>query len=416
VSTNPAEANEKKSLAWTPAWFGGFLLLGILLGLLGPLLIAWQYHIDVDPRLIGLHFLSLNGGYVIMASLSQSLLRRTPLRTLVLLSCAGACLSLTALAFLGPPVAPLWRVGVLAGVGASAGGLATALLYATEASFAEAPVRAINRAGVLFGCGCLVATVMTGATYFAGSVQLETVLLACFPLVYFFVYLLNRHAPARAIPRARHEDPLRETLKDLRSIATVLFSLLLFFQFGNEWVLAGWLPIFLVHRLGVNPVWALAGLGWYFLTLMIGRLAAQTLLPLVDHRRLLLGGTLLAMSGYLLLSFTAAMPGAIVAVGLIGAGYAPIYPLIGERLDDRFSFHPGFYNGTISIAVTGAMSTPWLFGYVNAYFGMRSAMLLPALGTVAVLILVLLIMFESHLMGGKKLGDKTELHPHGRRV
>ncbi len=46
-------------------WISGFLLLGILVGLLGSLLIAWQYHIDTDPQLIGLHFLALNAGYVI---------------------------------------------------------------------------------------------------------------------------------------------------------------------------------------------------------------------------------------------------------------------------------------------------------------------------------------------------------------
>jgi hypothetical protein len=48
------------------------------------------------------------------------------------------------------------------------------------------------------------------------------------------------------------------------------------------------------------------------------------------------------------------------------------------------------------------MSAPWLLGYVDAYLGMQYVMLLPALGSLAVLILALLIMFESHLMGGKK--------------
>jgi hypothetical protein len=42
----------------------GFLILGILLGLLGPLLIAWQYHINVEPETIGYHFLALNEGYL----------------------------------------------------------------------------------------------------------------------------------------------------------------------------------------------------------------------------------------------------------------------------------------------------------------------------------------------------------------
>jgi hypothetical protein len=48
------------------------------------------------------------------------------------------------------------------------------------------------------------------------------------------------------------------------------------------------------------------------------------------------------------------------------------------------------------------MSAPWLLGYVDAYLGMQYVMLLPALGSLAVLILALLIMFESHLMGGRE--------------
>jgi hypothetical protein len=46
------------------------------------------------------------------------------------------------------------------------------------------------------------------------------------------------------------------------------------------------------------------------------------------------------------------------------------------------------------------MSAPWLFGYVDSYFGIRYVMLIPALGSVAVLILTLLIMLEARLMGG----------------
>jgi fucose permease len=95
------------------------------------------------------------------------------------------------------------------------------------------------------------------------------------------------------------------------------------------------------------------------------------------------------------------MAGAWVAVVLIGAGFAPIYPLIAETLDDRFSYHPGFYNGLFSVAITGAMLAPWLLGYVASGLGMEYVMLIPAFGSVAVLILALLIMLEARVMGVK---------------
>ncbi len=385
-------------------WVSGFLLLGVLVGLLGSLLIAWQYHIDTDPQLIGLHFLALNAGYVCAVVIAQKLLYRVSIRALALVACAVGCLSLLALSFLVPPVAPVWRMLGLAFVGSAGGALATALLYLLSPYFAAAPAAMVNLTGVLFGWGCLVATLIVSVTYFAGSVQIETALLAIIPLIYFFVFSANKLPAARQPVQAwEEENRHRASLRDVRSIGAALFALLLFFQFGNEWAIAGWLPLFLIHRLGTNPVWAIFALAGYFLALMIGRLAVQPVLASVNHKKLLLASVVLAMLGYLLLSFTTSLAGAWVAVLVIGAGFGPIYPLVAESLDDRFSYHPGFYNGIFSVAITGAMCAPWLLGYVDSALGIRYVMLLPAFGSVAVFALALLIMLESKLMTDGKM-------------
>ncbi len=101
------------------------------------------------------------------------------------------------------------------------------------------------------------------------------------------------------------------------------------------------------------------------------------------------------------------MTGAWFAAIVIGAGFAPIYPLIAEQLDDRFAYHPGFYNGLFSIAITGAMLAPWILGYVDGYFGIRYVMLLPAIGSIVVLMVALLIMLEAHLMGSNSSAEPT---------
>jgi len=403
VSTNTSTLQQNfKSNRLARAWVSGFLLLGLLVGLLGSLLIAWQYHINTDPQLIGLHFLALNAGYVAAVAIAKRLLYRVSIRVLALCACAIGFASLLALSVLVPPVAPLWRMVGLAFIGAAAGALATALLYLLAPYFAAAPAAMVNLTGVLFCWGCLLSTLIVSVTYFAGSVQIETGLLAIVPLLYFIIYAFNKLPVARQPVQAREEETRhRDTLRDVRSIGAALFALLLFFQFGNEWAIAGWLPLFLIHRLGINPVWAIFTLAGYFLALMIGRLAAQPLLASVNHKRLLLVSTVLAMLGYLLLSFTASVAGAWVAVLVIGAGFAPIYPLIAESLDDRFSYHPGFYNGIFSIAITGAMCAPWLLGYVDSALGIRYVMLLPAFGSLAVFVLALLIMLESNLMTDK---------------
>jgi fucose permease len=402
----------------SPLWLSGFLPLGILIGLLGSLVVAWHYHIDVEPQIIGLHFLALSVGYVLAATIGQHWVRWMPIRTLALLSCALAVVSFSALAVLGPPVIPIYRIIGCGLIGMAAGGLSTALLYASEPYFADAPAAAANVAGSLLGCGCLFATILTATTYSLGSVeiegitvgplQLEMAALAFFPALFFLLFLVNRFPLARQPVGDREEDMHREMLRDLRSIATVLFSLLLFFQFGNEWAIAGWLPLFLIHRFGINPAYAIGILGFYFFALMFGRLIAQALLEWFNHRKLLLGAIILAMVGYIVLSFAETAVGALIAVAIIGAGYAPIYPLIAERLDDRFSYHPGFWNGTVSVAITGAMCAPWVLGYVDQFMGVQYVMLVPAIGSVAVCILAILLMFEARLMGERKRGEEPE--------
>lgn len=403
MSTSSAKVPPKSLLdRWARDWINGFLLLGVLVGLLGSLVIAWQYHIDTDPQVIGLHFLALNTGYVIAAAIAQRMMRRISIRAVALVACAIGFAALAGLSFAVPPVSPVIRMLGVGLVGVSGGALATAILYALEPYFSKRPAALANLAGLLFGSGCLVSTVMVGITYFAGSVQIETGLLALVPLIYFGVYAVNKF-PAALVPvEAREEENrIRDTLRGLRSVAAVLFGLLLFFQFGNEWAIAGWLPLFLIHRLGANPVWAIFALALYFLALTLGRLIAQRHLARMRHRRLLVASIVAAMAGYLLLSFTTSLVVALIAALVIGAGFAPIYPLVAERLDDRFSYHPGFYNGIFSIAITGGMSTPWLLGYVDSYWGTRYVMLLPAIGSIVVLVLVLLIMLEAHLMSGK---------------
>ncbi len=120
-------------------WTSGFTLLGLFAGIIGSLLVAWQYHIDTEPGLIGLHFLGLNAGCVAGALLSQPLLRRFPLRWTAIASCLFGCAALLALAFVPPPSPVEYRIGGLALLGLAGGGLGASLLYVLEPYFRNSP-------------------------------------------------------------------------------------------------------------------------------------------------------------------------------------------------------------------------------------------------------------------------------------
>ncbi len=404
MSTNPTESSRNFFLNREEGrWISGFLLLGTLVGSIGSLLIVWQYHISAEPRLIGLHFLSLNAGYVAGVALAQSTGRRASVRVVACSACVLAVLAWSALFLAAPPAAPFLRILGLALVGLSAGVLAAALLSALDDLFAEAFVVVAQRAAVLFGCGNLLATAIVGSTYFAGSVQIETLVLAVVPLLYLLIFASKPSPRAKRSPEIRHKErQSAEASRQLRNIGAVLFSLLIFLQFGNEWAIAGWLPLFLIHRFGTNPVWAIWALAAFFLVLTFGRVLVRGLLSRFSHRKLLLGGTALAMTGCLTLSLTSTLSSAWTGIVLAATGFAPLYPLIAERLDDRFAYHPGFYNRIFSIAITGAMSAPWLLGFVDSAFGIRFVMLFPAFGSIAVLVCALMLILEARLMGDKQ--------------
>jgi len=176
--------------------------------------------------------------------------------------------------------------------------------------------------------------------------------------------------------------------------------MLLFFQFGNEGALAGWLALFLIQRLGISPETSLFLLALFWGSLLIGRVGAQSLLSRVSHARLLTGAVLVPMFACLALFFTNNLFGATIGVLLAGGGFSVILPLVMERIGSRFPyFHPGFFNGIFSIALTGGLLAPATLGYVAHYLGMGVVMGLPLIGSIAVFLLVLLILLEGKLSG-----------------
>jgi fucose permease len=190
----------------------------------------------------------------------------------------------------------------------------------------------------------------------------------------------------------------KKALSDFKSPGAILFTLLLFFQFGNEWAIAGWLPLFLIQQLGMSPTSGILLLALYWLALLAGRIISQAKMPRVRHSRMLMGSVLAALMGCVLLSLTEKFGGAVAGIVLIGGGFASIYPLTVESIEHRFPYyHPGFFGGIFSLGLVGGLLTPALLGAVAQQWGVGKVMLLPALGSIMVCVLVLLIWLETRL-------------------
>jgi MFS family permease len=372
----------------------GFFVSGVLLSFLGAILFSWQHHLTSQYGIVGLYYAGLIAGLVGSARMSPALLRRKGIGWTLALACGLAGAAFLYLAFVSPPFSPWWRVAGMAIVGFAAGLLHTAIFHAISPMYRHDPAATVNLAGILFGSGCFTLAILISGTFYLYTAAAVQVWIAVIPALFGWMYWKT---PFPAEPVSQHPAS-RVTFSGLRSTGAVLLSLLLFFQLGNEWALAGWLPLFLSQRLGISPPFALGMLALYWLALTLGRAASQWILPRARHGRLLLGTVTAAMFGCIILGATDNKFGAITGVLLIGLAFAPIYPLVVEKIGHRFPYyHPGFYNGIFSLAMAGGLLTPGVMGYVASIYGLRSIMLIPLIGSVVVFVLLLLIWLESRL-------------------
>jgi MFS transporter, FHS family, glucose/mannose:H+ symporter len=375
------------------AWKGlaGFFLSGLLFSFLGVILPIWGHHLEEDYITAGNYFLAMNLGIFVSFGAAR-LARGRGLSLVLALACGLACAALVYLAFLPPAVAPFRRIAGIFVLGCGAGLLNIGVLRAISPLYRREPAATVNLAGAMFGIGCVLMAVLVAGTYYAYSVTTILLLIALLPALFIPIYAKARFATENSV----RQPSFRQAFSDFRSPAAVLFALLLFFQFGNEWAVAGWLPLFLIQRLGISPETSLVLLAFYWIALLIGRVVILAILPSVPSGKVLMTSVPAALFGCAILLSTDNRFGATVGIFLVGGGFASVYPLVVEKIGVRFPYyHPGFFNGIFSFALTGGMLAPWSLGLFADLWGIRVVMLLPLLGTLMVFILLMLIWAEA---------------------
>jgi MFS transporter, FHS family, glucose/mannose:H+ symporter len=370
----------------------GFFVSGVLLSFLGAILPAWQHHISSEYGEVGLYFVGLAAGLLASVGVAPRLLESKGIGWTLAFSCGAAGCAFLFLAFVSPPVSAWWRIGGMMLLGFAAGLLHTAMFHAVSPMYRHDPAATVNLGGILFGLGCLAVTLLISGAFYAYTAAALQAWIAVIPALFGWMYLKAPFSP-HPVP---HHPPVGQIFSEMRSPVAVLLALLLFFQLGNEWAIAGWLPLFLIQRLGISPAASLLMLALYWLALLVGRVVAQWILPRVRHARVLVLSAAGAIFGCVILLSTDNRFGALSGILLLGAAFAPIYPLLVEKIGHRFpSFHPGFYNGIFSVAIAGGLLAPALLGYLASEAGVSVVMGLPLLGSAVVFVLLLLIGLEA---------------------
>lgn len=365
----------------------GLLVSGFLLALPGGLLPLWGYHLRMNFTSAANYFLALGLGVVAGAAASFRLRNRIVPGSLLSVGCFAGSLALLLLAQAAPPASfwLQWAALVTCGVGASV--VSTAVFEALAPAYEQDRAGIVLRGGIFFGAGSMLAAGLLSNSIAAIDPGRSLLITALFPALagIAFARLKFPAAPVRSLP-------VVQAVRDLRSVLAVLFALLLFFQFANEWSIAGWLPIFLIDRVGMSPANALSMLLLYWLALTSGRVIAARLLRRVNHAKMVAASGFCALFGCAALRFAGTDFGVVVAILFAGAGFSAIYPLAVERISTRFSYyHPGYFNGIFTFAMLGGILAPFLLGHAAGIWGLEIVPLAAMAGSCAVLGLILLI-------------------------
>ncbi len=373
----------------------GLAVAGFLLAMPGGLLPLWGYHIRPAYSLASLYFIALGAGLGGGAWLSLSLRNKYGPPRVLIAGGLGASAALLMLAFSLPP-APVWyQCLALLLAGASAAPINTGVFGLVEKAWEQNPARVTLTGGAFFCAGSAAAAWILSECLDTGNTVRLLGLTALLPCAAAWAWSrLPLGEVVTSCPITTVPAP------DLRTVLAFFFALLLFFQFACEWSIAGWLPVYLVDRMGMSPAGAVQMLCLYWVALMLGRFAAAALLPYVRHSRMLGFSAICAAFGNTALFGSGTRVGVVVGLLFVGAGFSVIYPLAAERIAERFkSYHAGHFNGVFTFALLGGVTAPFLLANSAALWGLGIMPWVEICGSLTVFGMILLLWLGRKVSG-----------------
>jgi FHS family glucose/mannose:H+ symporter-like MFS transporter len=366
--------------AWS-AMFG----FGIVMALLGAILPLISARVHFDLAQAGNLFLAMNGAMLVTTLALGPLVDRFGLRPPLLIAPLFVAGALALIARVATFPALLAAV-LLLGVGGGALNQASNTLIADLHENAQRKNAALNLLGVFFGIGALFVPFTIGAVLetlgFAGILTVALAL-SLLPAVLGVVL---------AFPRARQHAGVSaaDVLRLAREPLVIAFSLLLFFQSGNEFILGGYLTSFLIRDLGATVATASWLLAAYWASLMTARIVLSRVLLRASGDVLIGASALGVAASVVLLLIAPSISLAAVAVVLLGLSIAAIFPTTLGLAGARFPTHSGTVFGIlIGLALSGGMLLPWAAGRVAQSRGVRAGLTIPVVSALAIFALLL---------------------------
>ena len=369
----------------------GFLLVGVVHTLLGPILPNLAARWRLDDAEAGSLFVAQFTGAMIGSALSSPMVGW--LGSLRLIACGYAAMA-AAVACLG---VNSWGIGLLSvfSYGFAIGLTAPVTNLLVAEINPQRRAAALNILNFVWALGAVASPTLIAL--FARDGRLVRPLLGLAVLLSGIALLIARRSltdsssgPIQPKPNQKGWARLeRSAFHAWASPYVLLTGALIFSYVGTEAAAAGWLASY-AQRMGASA----SGFGtmtpsFFWAGLLIGRAAAPVVLRRVSETALVLMSLFMAGTGLVVILVGSSLMTVSSGAGLAGLGMAAVFPTTFAIFTRQFGRQASQLTGFVFVlgGVGGAL-IPWLVGCISARFGdLRMGLLIPLFCVASMIVL-----------------------------
>jgi MFS transporter, FHS family, glucose/mannose:H+ symporter len=239
----------------------------------------------------------------------------------------------------------------------------------------------LNVLGIFFGFGALFIPFTIGSllsTLGLGKILYLAMALSLIPTVLSLPFVF----PA---PHQGQGLALAEVGRLLRQPLVLTFSVLLFFESGNEFIMGGYMTTYLTRDLRASISVASYLLAAYWGALMLGRVIVSRATLHKSAGSVILASALAVAASMLLLLTVRSILAAAISVILLGLSTTMIFPtVLGLAGSSYVSYSGTVFGILIGIALAGGMTLPWLVGKLAEGWGIRTGLFVVVVDALAI--------------------------------
>lgn len=349
-----------------------FLIAGLATATWAPLVPFAKERLGVDDGALGLLLLCLGLGAIVVMPMTGVLASRFGCRAIIVASSAAGALVLPFLALANsvPALAiVLTLFGASVGTVDVAVNIQAVMVEKDSGRNMMSGFHGLYSLGGIAGAGGVSLLLAAGLAPFAATLVISALVVGL--LVYSFSGLLPYGN------RETSDTPLFVLPKGI----VIFIGLLCFLVFLGEGAILDWSALFLVNAHLVDP--ALAGFGYaiFAIAMTVGRLGGDWIVKTVGGSMAVVGGGLVAGSGFLLTVFSANQTLAFLGFLLVGIGMSNVVPVLFTAAGHQTRMPASLAVAAVAtIGYAGVLVGPAGIGFVAEQWNLSIAFILVAAG------------------------------------